>query len=53
MACSHCPASPETIVPHAASLGKDKNSKFEVWFLPKALSLSQHPKVAKSELEAL
>ena len=24
----------ESIIPHIASLGKDQNSKFEVWFLP-------------------
>ena len=27
-----CPASWETVLPHVASLGKDQNSKFDVWF---------------------
>ena len=27
-----CPASRETVLPHVASLGKDQNSKSDVWF---------------------
>ena len=44
-----CPASRETIGPYIASLGKEQNSEFEVWFLLNAISLSHHCKVKKKK----
>lgn len=46
-----CPASRETIGPYIASLGKEQNSEFEVWFLLNAISLSHHCKVKKKSFK--